>query len=121
MILPMNLEKLEEICMNLAGTTQDIKWEDDLCFLIGEKMYCTANLTMPTMISFKVPSEEFDDLISRVGIFPASYLARYHWVTVKDLSVFGEKEWQHYISQSYDLVYSKLSKKMKKAISEKHQ
>jgi predicted DNA-binding protein (MmcQ/YjbR family) len=114
----MNLELLEKMCGKLKGTTKDIKWENDLCFLVGEKMYCVAGLEPPLTVSLKVLPEEFIDLTNRDGIIPAPYLARYKWILVKDMNALSKKEWQYNINQSYNLIFSKLSSKIKKAIKE---
>lgn len=39
----MTIEELMKICNKLKGTTTDIKWEDHLCFNVGEKI--SLNLT----------------------------------------------------------------------------
>jgi predicted DNA-binding protein (MmcQ/YjbR family) len=114
----MNLELLEEICSKLIGTTTDIKWGNDLCFLIGEKMYCVAGLDPPLSVSLKVQQEEFNELTNREGIIPAPYLARYSWILIKDMNSFDQLKWQHYIEQSYDMIFNKLSKKTQEAIRE---
>jgi hypothetical protein len=35
----MNSEDLQGICEKLKGVTEDIKWEDHLCFNVGKKMF----------------------------------------------------------------------------------
>ena len=112
----MNLELLEKICGKLKGTTKDIKWENDLCFLVGEKVFCVTGLEPPLAVSFKVLPEEFIDLTNRAGIVPAPYLARYKWILIKDMNALSKQEWQYYIEQSYNLIFSKLNSKTKKAI-----
>ena len=114
----MNLELLEETCTKLKGTTKDIKWDNDLCFLIGNKMYCVACLEPPLAVSLKVLPEELNEITNREGIIPAPYLARYNWILVKKLNALNKKEWQYYIEQSYNLILGKLSKKIQKVIKE---
>jgi hypothetical protein len=36
----------------------DVKWGDDLCYLVGEKMYCVQNLEGAFKVSFKTTPEE---------------------------------------------------------------
>lgn len=110
----MDIEHLRKICKKLPSVKEDIKWENDLCFCIGDKMFCAAPLTGSLTISIKVTDEEFGELTNRVGIIPAPYAARYKWITVTELNVFSTKEWETYIKQSFDLVASKLSKKVLK-------
>ena len=113
----MHIEDLQQICTSLPHVTTDIKWGHDLCFCIGEKMFCVAGLDQqPTSASFKVQDQEFDEMISREGIIPAPYVARYKWVLVEDITTLSKAEWQHYVAQSYRLVRDKLPPKIKKTL-----
>ena len=80
----MNAMDLDKFCKRLNGTTTDIKWENDLCYLVGGKMYCVTSLKGEPGISFKTTPEEFGELIERNGIIPAPYVAKHHWVLVED-------------------------------------
>ena len=115
----MNIEQLREFCLSLKGVTEDIKWGHDLCFCIGEKMFCVTGLTGPIKVSMKVKDEEYDTLSSSDGIIPAPYMARNKWILVEDSARFTKKEWEHYIRQSYEMVKSKLPKKLQKEIDSK--
>lgn len=109
----MTTEDLQKICKRLPGVTEDIKWGHDLCFNIGGKMFMVTGLDeSPANASFKAMPEEFEELSNRPGFMPAPYLARYHWVRVADINSLGKKEWEHYVKQSYELVRSKLPKKI---------
>lgn len=110
----MTVELLRDICNKLPAATEDIKWEKDLCFSVGNKMFCVTSLEAPFAASFKVPDEEFGDLVSREGFTPAPYMARAKWVLVTSSSNLKRKEWEHYVKQSYELVKSKLTRKMRR-------
>ena len=112
----MDIETLRKLCRALPHVTEDIKWGNDLCFLIGKKMFCVASLQVPFTASFKVPPDEFEELITKNGIIPAPYVARYHWVLVENVMVLKKKEWEHFIRQSYDLVKAGLPKKALKEL-----
>jgi len=109
----MDHGQLEQLCLRLRGTTTDIKWGNDLCYLIGGKMYCVTSLDHPMKVSMKVLAEEFGDLTARDGIIPAPYMARNHWIFIEKSNAFSAKEWKHYVQQSYELVFAKLPKKIK--------
>lgn len=109
----MNTETLRALCLSFPGATEEIKWGNDLSFLVGEKMFCSTSEDSDEGASFKVRDEEFKDIISREGIIPAPYLARAKWVYVLDFSRMTDAEWQHYIRQSYELVKDKLPKKIR--------
>ncbi len=75
-------------------------------------MFCVTEADADNGASFKVREEEFDAMIEIEGIIPAPYLARNKWVLVLDFSRLSDSEWTHYVYQSYELVKSKLPKKI---------
>lgn len=107
----MNIEAIRNICTELPSVTEGIKWDNDLCFMIGEKMFCVILLNTPFKVSFKVTDEEFEEITNTPGIIPSPYAARYKWILVEDVNIFNKKKWALYITQSYNLVRVKLSKK----------
>src|SRR5881392_1379744 len=108
----MDIDALRQFCLSLPAATEDIKWGNDLCFSVGGKMFAVAGLEAPLRCSMKVPDDEFEELSNRAGIIPAPYMARNKWVLV-NASAMNKKEWEHYIRQSYELVKSKLTKKLR--------
>lgn len=113
----MDLETLRNYCNSLPHVTEDVKWGNDLCFLIGGKMFCVTGFNTPLTASLKVSDEEFEELSSRQAIIPAPYLARYKWIYIQNQSAFSKKEWEHYIRQSYELIKAKLPKKVRQQLS----
>ena len=109
----MEIEQLRKFCNSLPATTEDIKWDNDLCFSVGGKMYCVTSLDPPFKIAFKVKDEEFEDLSTSEGFIPAPYMARAKWVLVTEPSKLHKKEWEQYIKQSYELIKAKLTKKLR--------
>ena len=106
----MDLEKLRNYCNSLPHVTEDVKWGNDLCFLIGGKMFCVTGFNSPLKVSLKVNDDEFEELTSKDGIIPAPYLARYKWIYIQKENAFSKKDWEQYIRQSYELVKAKLPK-----------
>jgi predicted DNA-binding protein (MmcQ/YjbR family) len=109
----MNIELLQDLCRSLPSATEDVKWENDLCFSVGQKMFCVASLEPPLRISFKVSVEDFETVCAREGFMPAPYLARARWVTVINSSKVKSGEWPELIRKSYDLVVQQLPKKLR--------
>jgi len=112
----MDHTQLEQLCLNLKGTTTDVKWGNDFCYLVGDKMYCVTNLDRPMKVSIKVLAEEFGELIEQDGIIPAPYMARNSWIFVEKANALTTAEWKYYVKQSYELVVAKLPKKIKMKI-----
>ena len=114
----MEIEDIQSICTKFRGVSEDIKWGHDLCFLVGGKMFCVIGLDQkPVSASFKVTDEEFGEMCTRTGFKPAPYVARYKWVWMDDINRLSKKDWMRYASQSYELVKSKLPKKMREKIT----
>jgi predicted DNA-binding protein (MmcQ/YjbR family) len=110
----MNIESLRAYCLSFDGVTEEVKWGgQDLCFSVGQKMFCVTDADVDSGASFKVPDEEFEEMILRDGIIPAPYMGRYKWVTVLDFSRLSHTEWEFYLRRSYDLVKDKLPKKIR--------
>ena len=113
----MTIEDIQRICRELPAVTEDIKWEHDLVFSIGGKMFCVIGLDqLPTTASFKVGEDEFEEMCNRNDFKPAPYLAKHKWVWVGDISIMNLADWKFYISQSYHLVKDKLPAKTKKQL-----
>lgn len=113
----MSIEVIQTICKQFKGVTEDIKWDDHLCFNVGGKMFLvTSPDTVPQSASFQVSEEEFDELTCTEGFMPAPYMAKYKWVYLDDINRLSKKEWEYYAKQSYQLKLAKLSNKLKKEI-----
>ena len=110
----MEIDWLRKLCLSFPATTEDIKWGNDLCFMVAGKMFCVAGLEQPQKVAFKVPDEVFEELSISEGFIPAPYMARAKWVLVEDVTKLSKKEWKEYITQSYNLVKNKLTKKVLK-------
>jgi predicted DNA-binding protein (MmcQ/YjbR family) len=110
----MSIEEIQNICKTLPAVTEDIKWEDHLCFNVGGKMFLvTAPDSVPPSASFKVPEQAFEELAAREGFMPAPYLARYKWVHLDNIGRLSYREWEQHITDSYHLVAGKLPNKVR--------
>lgn len=108
----MTVSEIREIALGLNGVTEDIKWEDHLCFNVADKMFLVTNPDLvPSTASFKVADDIFDDTINRTGFSKHKYLHRHNWIHLDDINRLTKSEWTKFITQSYQLVASKLSKK----------
>ena len=115
----MDIESLRRFCLSLPHATEGVQWDNDLLFRVGGKMFAVASLDVaPTRVSFKCTPEKFAELVEQEGITPAAYMARNHWVTLHRLDVLEEAETESLIRESYGMVWSKLTKKLQKELSE---
>jgi predicted DNA-binding protein (MmcQ/YjbR family) len=112
----VDIEILRSVCLSFPAVTEDVKWETNLCFCVGGKIFCIANLEPPHTFSFKVTDKEFDELSEADGFKPAPYLARAKWIFVADSSKLSKKDLKNYLQQSYELIKAKIPKKQRKEI-----
>lgn len=114
----MNIEQLRKFCLSFPGATEDVKWGADLCFCVGEKMFCVTGADSSSGgLSLKCTPEKFAELIEREGIDPAAYVGRYKWVHISDLDAVTNRELKELIKTSYRLVFDKLPAKFRSAIT----
>lgn len=102
---------LRDFCRTLPGTTEDIKWGEDLVFSVGGKMYAAFDLENPNELGFKCDDDDFDALTENPGIIPAPYAAKYGWVKVQTKSALPISQLKSFITKSHALVASCLPKK----------
>jgi len=110
----MDIEALRSICLSFPAVTEDVKWENNLCFCVCGKIFCIANFEPPHTFSFKVKDEEFTELTVMEGFEPAPYLARAKWVLVTDSLKLSKKDLKKYLQQSYEMIKAKIPKKQRR-------
>jgi predicted DNA-binding protein (MmcQ/YjbR family) len=113
---------IAEFCRTLPGVTEDVKWGDDLCFLIGGKMFCVTSRTPVDgcVASFKCSDEDFARLTAEDGDYvPAPYLARAQWVMLTNPNLVRSALFRGLLRRSYDIILSKLPKKVQAKIAER--
>ena len=109
---------IREHCLSLPHTTEQIQWGNHLLFKIGGKMYAITSVDDPSgKITFKVPEEEFDDLVEREGIGQAAYLAKRKWISIENEATMPRAELRQRLTRSYELVKSGLPKKAQTELS----
>ncbi|MCU0388878.1 MAG: MmcQ/YjbR family DNA-binding protein [Chitinophagaceae bacterium] len=113
----MAIDFLRAYALSLPGATEEIKWEHNLCFCVGGKIFLVTNPdSFPVSASFKTSPENFTELTNRQGISQAPYFARNQWVQVADINMIQEEEWKQLIQASYRLVLEKLPKKIRESL-----
>jgi predicted DNA-binding protein (MmcQ/YjbR family) len=114
----VNVDWLREVCLSFAGATEQIQWGSDLLFKVGGKMFAVTPLEpAPVCLSFKASLENFAELTERPNIIPAPYLARAQWVALQTRDALPADELARLLRDSYDMVFAKLAKKTREAVS----
>ncbi|WP_143473454.1 MmcQ/YjbR family DNA-binding protein [Flavilitoribacter nigricans] len=110
----MNIEQIREICLGMQGTSEAIKYGDQLCFMVAGKHFCSSRLQDPDKVNLKAPDEAFEAQCDRPGITPAPYGgATYKWIQVEHVDVLTDAEWEQFLQMAYDTIVAKLSKKLR--------
>jgi predicted DNA-binding protein (MmcQ/YjbR family) len=114
----MNVDWLREVCLSFLGVTEQIQWGNDLLFKVGGKMFAVTPLEpAPVWLSFKASPENFAELTERQNIIPAPYLARAQWVALQTNGALASNELAPLLRESYEMVFAKLPKKMREALT----
>jgi predicted DNA-binding protein (MmcQ/YjbR family) len=114
----MNVDWLREVCLSFPGATEQIQWGSDLLFKVGGKMFAVTPLEpAPVCLSFKASPETFAELTERPNIVPAPYLARAQWVALETRDALPAQELARLLRESYEMVFAKLPRKTREAIS----
>lgn len=114
----MNVDRLREVCLSFPGTTEQIQWGYDLLFKVGGKMFAVTPLEpAPVCLSFKASQENFAELTERPNVIPAPYLARAQWVALQTRDALPPDELARLLRESYYMVFAKLPKKIRDAVS----
>lgn len=109
-------DSLFDFCRSLPGVTEDVKWEKDLVFSVGGKMFAVFLLPEGEPIGLKVDPALFPVLVQQRGIRPAPYMAKHSWVSLERRDVIPAAALEELLRGAYRLVASKLSKRLQKTL-----
>lgn len=114
----MTLEALRQFCLSLPGVTEDIKWEEHLCFSVGEKLFIvTSPDAYPITASFKTTPELFEEYSAKEGFIQAPYFGKKQWLFIDNIERLPDDEWKMLLQTAYHLIFAKLTKKKQKEIT----
>ncbi|KOY82997.1 MmcQ/YjbR family DNA-binding protein [Lysinibacillus macroides] len=117
----MEKEMIHTYCLQLRGTTYDYQeeWQADR-YHIGGKMYAMigGNATGRPVLTLKCePARAADLRESYDSIIPGYYMNKTHWNSIyMDAEDVTMEMVENLIKHSYELVFSKLTKKVQQAI-----
>jgi len=110
----------EDYCFSLPKVTHVVQWGNASVFKIGGKIFAIYSRwddADQDIISFKCSDQSFEILPTQEGINPAKYLARAKWVQISANAGWDAETCHAYIAQAYDIISSKLTKKMRAELS----
>ena len=114
----MDIEELREFCLKKQGVNESFPFDEHtLVFKVASKMFCLTNLNSDLSINLKCEPERCIELREEYEeIEPGYHMNKKHWNTIDLEGNLEDKFIMELIDLSYDLVYSKLTKKEKNLI-----
>ncbi len=116
----MNVESIRSYCLSFPQATENLQWDDELCFKVGRKIFAMLGLDNQRMC-FKCTPDRFAELVEQENIRPAPYVGRYKWVMLDHLNALPDDELRELITASYAIVAAKAPKMMSRKPKGKNQ
>jgi predicted DNA-binding protein (MmcQ/YjbR family) len=120
----MDAERAREYLLRLPHVAETMQWGANLVFWVGDKaiggkMFAVLNLDedQKAVISFAAGPERYAELLETEGVFPAPYLARAHWVSIRHWGVLRSSELEEQLKLAHSLIYNKLPKKTRDVLA----
>lgn len=116
----MNIEELDDYCLNKKGVTVSTPFDKvTLVYKVMNKMFALTNIDNFKSINLKCDPEYALELrAEHVEIQPGYHMSKKHWNTVTLNESFEDIKVYQLIDHSYNLVVSGLTKKMQQELQE---
>lgn len=118
----MDIESFRDFCLSFPAVTEGLPFgEDTLVFKVEGKMFALINLNKPDGFNVKCDPKKAVELREKYDCVKAGYhMNKKHWNTIYFGGIYSEfetcltdKQLKHWIRHSYQLVISKLTKKVR--------
>ena len=114
----MDIEWVRQHCLSFPHVTEQVQWGDHLVFKIGGKIFAILSLEPGGyFLSLKCTQEEYAVLTEQPGVNPAPYLARAYWIALETGQSLPSTELKRLLRQAYDLVFTKLPRKVRASMA----
>ncbi|MEN7551456.1 MmcQ/YjbR family DNA-binding protein [Rapidithrix thailandica] len=114
----MHLDEFREYCLSFKGTSEDLPFDQNtLVFKVMGKMFALTDIELFESINVKCDPEKAEELRERfTAVLPGYHMNKKHWNTILVSSDMNDKELKLWVKHSYDLVVSKLPKKLREEL-----
>jgi predicted DNA-binding protein (MmcQ/YjbR family) len=118
----MDIQQYFEYCLSKKGVTEHFPFDKDtLVFKVGGKMFALSSLSEwekgNPAANLKCDPEKAGELRAAYdGINPGWHMSKVHWNTVKINADVPDKMLKELITDSYELVFKSLTKKIQAEI-----
>ncbi|MGC8549924.1 MAG: MmcQ/YjbR family DNA-binding protein [Acidobacteriaceae bacterium] len=120
----MDADLLRSYLLTLPHVEETMQWGESLVFWVGHKalggkMFAVANLYHEgrAVLSFAATPDRFAELLETEGVIPAPYLARAHWVAIKQWDSLPTPQLKSLLEEARTLVENKLPKRTREALT----
>lgn len=116
----MDIESFHNFCLNLKGVTQEFPFDNrTLVYKVMGKMFALADVEEFESINLKCDPEKAIELRERYpAVKPGYHMHKKHWNTVVIDGSLSDRLIEEWIIDSYNLVASGLTKKLKEELSQ---
>lgn len=116
----MNIEEVRGFCLYFKGVTEEQPFgPDNVVYKVMGKMFALLSLDEPRRISLKNTPEKNIELCNKFDFIEGAWhMNKLHWSMITLDATSDNKLIEKLISDSYYLVVSKLTKKMKQELED---
>lgn len=116
----MDIVSFREYCIAKPGVTEEFPFDNQtLAFKVMGKIFALTDVDLFTAVNLKCDPEYAVELREKyAGIVPGYHMNKKHWNTVATDGSIPDAKLQHLINHSYELVVSKLPKKLKEELKD---
>ena len=114
----MNIEELRLYCLDKKGVSEGFPFDETtLVFKVMDKMFALCNLDGALSVNLKCDPDRAIELREQYsGILPGYHMSKKHWNTVEMDGSVPQTLVLEMIDDSYNLVVSKLTKKLEEEL-----
>ena len=114
----MNIEEFRNFCLSFKAATEDLPFDEKtLVFKIMNKMFALVDIDDYNYVNLKCEPQKCEELRDEYdGISLGFHMNKKHWVSVKTDSSISDELMKKLVSDSYNLIVSKLTKKQKEEL-----
>lgn len=118
----MNIEELRDYCLSMDGVTEKTpfgkfaqRYDSILVFYILDHMFCMSDMDDFTSVTVKASPQTIEQLkMTRSSVGSHRNMSERHWIQLNLYGDISDSEIYELVSQSYEIVKAKYTKKNKK-------
>jgi predicted DNA-binding protein (MmcQ/YjbR family) len=111
----VNIAEFNEYCASLPSSTNVVQWGGASVWKIGGKVFAIG-WSDPFAVTFKAGDIGYEILRQEEGYMPAPYFASRGMKWIRAENSVDNQELKNHIQNSFDLIASKFSQKIRKEI-----